>query len=295
MLIVSRKTQDHTHHTPAKLALLHSLSSNTLYTLPLASPTPLSPLQNCGKLWFLCGRRSLWCHHAVLCVKQTSLNGAHSAANLENPAKYGVDGSTACRLDSIRATPAQIFRARHHRVRSAEMELSWIIAHEQELNSPQRLRFCSVLWSWSWFVCSRAPGKRSGDQIWSDLDFGGFLCRIVGGRYKGFPPSAQKELLPYVFTCETSSCQLRDRSRHSPELDISTPATCRAQIAAPCWVRAQVREFVKTFPFVVLTQWRLDGIFMMTDPSISQRWWRLLGDELVISLNGQTWFPACNA
>ena len=166
---------------------------------------------------------------------------------------------------------------------------------EKKLNSPQRLRFCSVLWSWSWFVCSRAPGKRSGDQIWSDLDFGGFLCRIVGGRYKGFPPSAQKELLPYVFTCETSSCQLRDRSRHSPELDISTPATCRAQIAAPCWVRAQVREFVKTFPFVVLTQWRLDGIFMMTDPSISQRWWRLLGDELVISLNGQTWFPACNA
>ena len=132
MLIVSRKTQDHTHHTPAKLALLHSLSSNTLYTLPLASPTPLSPLQNCGKLWFLCGRRSLWCHHAVLCVKQTSLNGAHSAANLENPAKYGVDGSTACRLDSIRATPAQIFRARHHRVRSAEMELSWIIAHDSD-------------------------------------------------------------------------------------------------------------------------------------------------------------------
>ena len=189
MLIVSRKTQDHTHHTPAKLALLHSLSSNTLYTLPLASPTPLSPLQNCDKLWFLCGRRSLWCHHAVLCVKQTSLNGAHSAANLENPAKYGVDGSTACRLDSIRATPAQIFRARHHRVRSAEMELSWIIAHEQELNSPQRLRFCSVLWSWSWFVCSRAPGKRSGDQICSDFRFWGNFCvELLGADVKGFLP-----------------------------------------------------------------------------------------------------------
>ena len=33
---------------------------------------------------------------------------------------------------------------------------------------------------------------------------------------------------------------------------------------------------------------RVDWIFMMTDSSISQRWW-LLGDELLILLNGQTW------
>ena len=38
MLIVSHKTQDHTHHTSAKLALPHSLSSNTLYTRPPPSP-----------------------------------------------------------------------------------------------------------------------------------------------------------------------------------------------------------------------------------------------------------------
>ena len=33
---------------------------------------------------------------------------------------------------------------------------------------------------------------------------------------------------------------------------------------------------------------RVDWIFMMTDSSISQRWW-LLGNELLILLNGQTW------
>ena len=38
MLIVSHKTQDHTHHTSAKLALPHSLSSNTLYTRPPPFP-----------------------------------------------------------------------------------------------------------------------------------------------------------------------------------------------------------------------------------------------------------------
>ena len=176
MLIVSRKTQDHTHHTSAKLALLHSLSSNTLYT----RPPPSSHSRIAANFGFYVGA--------------APFDATTQFSVLSKPASMAPTPQLIWRIpqnmelmDRRRAVWIPLGRHPHRYLGRAIIggsihgngivldHRSRLRSDEQELNSPQRLRFCSVLWSWSWLVCSRAPGKRSGDQIWSDLDFGGFF------------------------------------------------------------------------------------------------------------------------
>ena len=147
MLIVSHKTQDQ-HHTSAKLALLHSLSSNTLYT----RPPPSSHSRIAANFGFYVGA--------------APFDATTQFSVLSKPASMAPTPQLIWRIpqnmelmDRRRAVWIPLGRHPHRylgrgiiggSIRGNGIVLdhrSRLRSDEQELNSPQRLRFCSVLWS----------------------------------------------------------------------------------------------------------------------------------------------------
>ena len=151
---------------------------------------------------------------------------------------------------------------------------------EQELNSPQRLRFCSVLWSWSWLVCSRAPGKRSGDQICSDFRFWGiFRADLLGAVIKGFLPLNRKSCcrvcLPVrrvVASYVTGAVTARSRT-----FQLLRPAVLRPRCRAGWQLRSENSSKISHLSF-----W-LNGDLM------AYSWWQIRA-----SLNGGGGYWAMN-